>query len=68
MISTSDIAAIGITNQRETTLIRDKKTGIPVYKLLFGKAFLFGKLFTNTVYKQGKYVFTNSVYKHTFSC
>ena len=27
----SDIAAIGITNQRETTIVWDKKTGAPVY-------------------------------------
>ena len=27
----SDIAAIGITNQRETTIVWDKKTGEPVY-------------------------------------
>lgn len=27
----SDIAAIGITNQRETTIVWDKKTGQPVY-------------------------------------
>ena len=26
-----DIAAIGITNQRETTIVWDKKTGQPVY-------------------------------------
>lgn len=29
-IAMSDIAAIGITNQRETTIIWDKKTGMPV--------------------------------------
>jgi glycerol kinase len=29
-IKTSDIAGIGITNQRETTVVWDKKTGIPV--------------------------------------
>jgi glycerol kinase len=29
-ISTSEIAAIGITNQRETTIIWDRKTGAPV--------------------------------------
>ena len=34
MISPSDIAAIGITNQRETTLIWDKKTGNPVYNAI----------------------------------
>ena len=31
------ILSIGITNQRETTVLWDKKTGKPVYKLLFGK-------------------------------
>ena len=30
----SDIAAIGITNQRETTLIWDKKSGKPVYRAI----------------------------------
>ena len=30
-ITAEDIAAIGITNQRETTLIWDKSTGKPVY-------------------------------------
>ena len=29
-----DIACIGITNQRETTVIWDRKTGIPVYKAI----------------------------------
>ncbi len=30
----SDLAAIGITNQRETTVLWDRKTGHPVYKAL----------------------------------
>ena len=30
----SDIAAIGITNQRETTIVWDRKTGIPVYNAI----------------------------------
>ena len=29
-----EIAAIGITNQRETTIIWDKKTGIPIYNAI----------------------------------
>jgi glycerol kinase len=29
-----DIAAIGITNQRETTVIWDRKTGIPIYNAI----------------------------------
>ncbi len=29
--SASDIAAIGITNQRETAIVWDKETGVPVY-------------------------------------
>ena len=33
-ISASDIAAIGITNQRETTVIWDRKTGEPVYNAI----------------------------------
>ncbi|MEK6265957.1 MAG: glycerol kinase GlpK, partial [Clostridium sp.] len=30
----SDIAAIGITNQRETTVVWDKRTGLPVYNAI----------------------------------
>ncbi len=30
----SDIAAVGITNQRETTIVWDKRTGIPVYNAI----------------------------------
>ena len=30
-IETSDVAAIGITNQRETTIVWDRRTGQPVY-------------------------------------
>lgn len=30
----SDIVALGITNQRETTIVWDKKTGIPVYNAI----------------------------------
>ncbi|MGR3316409.1 glycerol kinase GlpK [Roseovarius indicus] len=33
-IRTADIAAIGITNQRETTLIWDRKTGEPVHRAI----------------------------------
>ncbi|ERT56906.1 glycerol kinase GlpK [Peptoniphilus sp. BV3C26] len=33
-ISPSDIKAIGITNQRETTVIWDKKTGEPIYNAI----------------------------------
>ena len=33
-LSAADIATIGITNQRETTLVWDKKTGVPVYKAI----------------------------------
>jgi glycerol kinase len=33
-ISAEDIAAIGITNQRETTVVWDKTTGKPVYKAI----------------------------------
>jgi glycerol kinase len=32
--STSDIAAVGITNQRETTVLWNIKTGIPVYNAI----------------------------------
>ncbi|WP_372370261.1 glycerol kinase GlpK [Candidatus Uabimicrobium sp. HlEnr_7] len=33
-VSASDIAAIGITNQRETTVLWDKKTGEPVHNAI----------------------------------
>ena len=32
--SAGDIAAVGITNQRETTLVWDKNTGVPVYNAI----------------------------------
>lgn len=33
-LTASDIAAIGITNQRETAIVWDKNTGIPVYNAI----------------------------------
>ncbi|MDE7405662.1 MAG: glycerol kinase GlpK [Clostridiales bacterium] len=33
-INRADIAAIGITNQRETTIVWDKRTGAPVYNAI----------------------------------
>jgi glycerol kinase len=33
-ISSKDIAAIGITNQRETTIVWDKNTGLPIHKAI----------------------------------
>ncbi|MDE7432395.1 MAG: glycerol kinase GlpK [Lachnospiraceae bacterium] len=33
-IESSDIAAIGITNQRETTIVWDKETGEPIYNAI----------------------------------
>jgi glycerol kinase len=33
-LSASDVAAIGITNQRETTILWDKKTGRPLYNAI----------------------------------
>jgi len=33
-LNTSQIAAIGITNQRETTVVWDRKTSIPIYKAI----------------------------------
>ena len=33
-VSASDIAAIGITNQRETTVIWDKETGEPIHNAI----------------------------------
>ena len=33
-ITAKDIAGIGITNQRETTVVWDKRTGIPIYNAI----------------------------------
>ena len=33
-VTAADIAAIGITNQRETTIVWDKRTGMPVYNAI----------------------------------
>lgn len=33
-LNAADIAAVGITNQRETTVIWDKSTGIPIYNAI----------------------------------
>src|SRR5438105_13681649 len=33
-LKTTDMAAIGITNQRETTIVWDKETGLPIYKAI----------------------------------
>jgi len=33
-VSASDVASIGITNQRETTIVWDKKTGAPIYRAI----------------------------------
>ncbi len=33
-VALEDIAAIGITNQRETTIIWDKRTGLPIYNAI----------------------------------
>lgn len=33
-LSLTDIAAIGITNQRETTVVWNKKTGLPIYNAI----------------------------------
>src|SRR5262249_39540574 len=33
-VAGTDIAAIGITNQRETTLVWDKKTGAPIHRAI----------------------------------
>src|ERR1700761_7364366 len=33
-LSSQDIAAIGITNQRETTLVWNRETGVPVYNAI----------------------------------
>ena len=33
-IRASDVAAIGITNQRETTIVWDRKTGKPIYNAI----------------------------------
>ena len=33
-ITAADVAAIGITNQRETTILWDRKTGTPIYRAI----------------------------------
>lgn len=33
-LGASDIAAVGITNQRETTIIWDRKTGVPIHNAI----------------------------------
>jgi glycerol kinase len=33
-LSASDVAAIGITNQRETTVVWDRKTGLPIHRAI----------------------------------
>ncbi len=33
-VTSKDIAAIGITNQRETTIVWDKRTGKPIYNAI----------------------------------
>src|SRR5437762_700428 len=33
-LAPADVAAIGITNQRETTVVWDRRTGVPVYNAL----------------------------------
>jgi len=33
-LSAADIAAIGITNQRETTVVWDRKTGVPIFRAI----------------------------------
>lgn len=35
-VDVMEIAAIGITNQRETTVVWDKESGKPIYNALFG--------------------------------
>ncbi len=34
LANTADIVAVGITNQRETTLVWDRETGIPIYNAI----------------------------------
>src|ERR1700691_4442236 len=36
-VAIADIAAVGITNQRETTLVWDRSTGKPVYNPIVGQ-------------------------------
>src|SRR5579862_9462689 len=33
-VTTRELAAIGITNQRETTIVWDRKTGVPVHNAI----------------------------------
>src|SRR6478752_5990204 len=42
--STSDVVAVGITNQRETTVVWDKTTGQPVYNAIVWQDTRTGKI------------------------
>ncbi|MCL2382080.1 MAG: glycerol kinase GlpK [Treponema sp.] len=52
-ISPADIAAIGITNQRETTVVWDKKTGRPVYNAIVWQCRRTSGIVDGLVKKQG---------------
>ena len=57
-ISPGEIAAIGITNQRETTIVWDKKTGRPVYNAIVWQCRRTSGLVDDLVKKQnlGEYI------------
>ncbi len=51
-ITPEQIAAIGITNQRETTVVWDKKTGVPIYHAIVWQSRQSDKI-CNDIKKQG---------------
>jgi glycerol kinase len=53
-ISGGDIAAIGITNQRETTVVWDKKTGKPYYNAIVWQCTRTDKICKNLASQEGQ--------------
>ena len=58
-IKPADVAAIGITNQRETTVVWDRKTGEPIHKAIvwLDRRYEFYK---NIITSNGKYKYSYS--------
>lgn len=56
-ITAEDIAAIGITNQRETTLVWDKKTGKPIYNAIVWQCRRTAEYCDTLKRKKGKFIY-----------
>lgn len=50
VVDVADIVTIGITNQRETTIVWDKTTGQPLYNAIGKITMIFKDTFRFTVY------------------